>query len=112
MNDKISMTLSELEKYIKSKSDNRFIYTHENNDISVQLRIFFDSITVSVFTRRLVLWDSTKGHMTETNSNYLYVDSVDNITVEHILSSSDLITIKSNDGATRKKYMILYDYEN
>ena len=113
MNDIINMTLSELENYINSKSNNRLVYTHENNDISgIQLQLIFDAVTASPYTNRLVFRDTTKGHMTETNSNYLYITCVDKITVEHIFSGCDAITITSNDEANRIKYSILYDYEN
>lgn len=113
MNEKISMTLSELENYIDSKSNNKFIYTYENNDLDgIRMRIVFDAVTVSLFTRRLVFWDSEKGCMTDNNSNYLYIDSIDNIIVEHILSSCDAVTIISNSEIHKREYVILYDYDN
>ena len=113
MNDIINMTLSELENYINSKSNNRLVYTHENNDISgIQIKIIFDAVTASPYTNRIVFHDTAKGRMTETNSNYLYITCVDKITVEHIFSGCDAITITSNDGTNRIKYSILYDYEN
>lgn len=113
MNDKITMTLSELENYINSKSNNRLVYTHENNDISgIQLQIIFNAVTASPYTNRLVFHDTAKGHMTETNSNYLYITCIDKVTVEHIFSGCDAITITSNDGTHEREYVILYDYDN
>lgn len=113
MNDIINMTLSELENYINSKSNNRLVYTHENNDISgIQLQITFSAVTASPYTNRIVFYDTTKGHSTESNSNYLLISCVDKITVEHIFSGCDAITILSNNGTNSIKYSILYDYEN
>lgn len=113
MNDKITMTLPELENYINSKSNNRLIYTHENNDINgIQIKIIFDAVTASPYTNRIVFYDTIKGHSTESNSNYLLISCVDKITVEHIFSGCDAITITSNDGTNRIKYSVLYDYEH
>lgn len=106
------MTLSELEKYINSKNESRLVYTHENNDLGgIQLKILFDSVVVSRFTKRAVFYESAKGRMTDTNSNYLYIDCVDEIIVKHLYPGCDVITITSNDGSHERKYVILYDFK-
>ena len=112
-NEKKTMTLFELENYINSKSNKRLIYTHENNDFdSIRIKIIFDAITVSHLTYRIVFWDTSKGRATENNSNYLLIACIDKITVEHLLSTSDVITITASYPHSKMKYVILFDYEN
>lgn len=106
----IKMTFSELEKYIFSKSRRTIIYTTENNeDDNLRIQIRFNDVYFDHYNfNRIVFFDTNYG--TAKSGNYLSVFDVTTITVEHILDSSDCITIKCTSNGIDRTLVFVFDY--
>lgn len=114
-NEKKTMTLLELQKYLDSKSNHKFCFTYENNnthDINIQAN--FHKVYVSPYYPlcRVVFYDTPDDRPMGTNSNYLDIYCIKNVTVETLYNGCDVLTLTSTVHGKTQKYVIIDDYEN